>query len=612
MLAALAPYGPHACAQNGEADIALGRRLFRTLPEDRHDSGPVALADGGWLVADVRLDNRPDIERRLGIGPDRARAMADPALLALAWSRWGEDCLDLAIGAYAVAIWEARHRRLVLARDPFGHRPLNYHRSGRLFAFASMPVGLHVLTDMPPSPDEARLAAFLALQPEEGPATFYESVERVEPGGLVVVDRHGLTIRRHYAPAITPLRLRTSRNYAEALREHLDRAVGAQLRGAEDGVGAHLSSGWDSGAVAATAARLLAPLGGRVTAFTAAPGTGYAGQAPPGRHADESPGAAATAALHPTINHVVVRSAGRSPLADLDRDIALAGRPALNPCNHVWVNDLNRAAKGRGLRVMLTGDFGNLGLSDDGLDALPELFLRGDLRRWRRLASAAARDGALSPLGVLAASLEPASPSFVAALRRLRGRRTARPGAFSALRHGDWARLTGPRLRRPAGRIARRLAALTHLDPAAYGKSALAGYGVDMRHPLTDRRLIEFCLSVPIEHLLAGGRLRGLARLVLADRLPAQVLDCRTRGYQAGDWHEGLTGDQAAVTRDIERLAALPAGARLLDIDRLRALAARWPAAKWHTEEAVEDYRMALLRGLAVGRFLSRTVGANG
>src|ERR1019366_7378547 len=107
---------------------------------------------------------------------------------------------------------------------------------------------------------------------------------------------------------------------------------------AEAGVGTHLSSGWDSGAVAATAARLLAPRGGHVTAFTAAPGAGYAGPDPAGRHGDESAGAAAVAALHPSMDHVVVRSAARSPLADLDRDIALTGRPALNPCNHVWVN----------------------------------------------------------------------------------------------------------------------------------------------------------------------------------------------------------------------------------------------------------------------------------
>jgi len=612
MLSALAPYGPHAVDQWAEDDIAMGRRLFRTLPEDLHDHGPVALEAGGWLVADARLDNRQELERDLAISPDRARRMADSALLAVAWMRWGDACLDRLVGDYALAVWEAPRRRLVLARDPFGHRPLNYHRTRGLFAFASMPVGLHVLTDAPPRPDEAHLAAFLALRPEEGSATFFEGVERVEPGGLVVVDRGGLATRRHYAPVISPLRLPEASDYVEALREQLDRAVGAQLRGVETEVAAHLSSGWDSGAVAATAARLLAPGNGRVTAFTAAPRAGYAGLDPIGRHGDESAGAAAVAARYANMDHLVVRAAARSPLADLDRDIALGGRPALNPCNHVWVNDLNRAAAARGLGVMLTGDFGNLGLTDDGQDCLPELFLGGKWRRWWGLATAVARARALSPAGVLAASLEPAAPWLVRALRRLAGRRTGSPRGHSALNPQAWRRLatgTGPR---PADRAARRLATLTRLDPASYRMAALAGCGVDMRDPLTDRRLIEFCLSIPIDRLTAGGRLRGLARLALADRLPAQILEARTRGYQAVDWHEGLSADRTEVARDVRRLAALPAAARLLDIDRLHTLVSRWPAGGWQREKAIEDYRLALLRGLAAGRFITRTLGANG
>ena len=165
---------------------------------------------------------------------------------------------------------------------------------------------------------------------------------------------------------------------------------------------------------------------------------------------------------------------------------------------------------------------------------------------------------------------------------------------------------------RPADRAARRLATLTRLDPASYRMAALAGCGVDMRDPLTDRRLIEFCLSIPIDRLTAGGRLRGLARLALADRLPAQILEARTRGYQAVDWHEGLSADRTEVARDVRRLAALPAAARLLDIDRLHTLVSRWPAGGWQREKAIEDYRLALLRGLAAGRFITRTLGANG
>jgi len=611
MLAALSPFGPSPAAQWDGATISVGRRLFRTLPEDRLDTGPTPTPDGGRMVADVRLDNREDLVASLGIDPARARSLADSAILAAAWTRWGEELFDHLVGDYAFALWDANSRRLVLARDPFGHRPLHLHRARGWVAFASMPVGLHALPGTTPTPDLARLADFLALKPEQGAGAFFEGIERVEPGSMLVIDAAGAKARRHYAPSPRTLRLSGPDDYAQALRERLDQAVRSQLRGAEGGVGAHLSSGWDSAAVAVTAARLLGPIGGRVTAFTAAPRAGYAGAPPPGRHGDESPGAAEVAALHDNIDHVILRNSARSPLQDLDRDIAFAGRPPLNPCNHAWINDINRAARARGIAVMLTGDFGNLGLTADGLDALPDLAAQGRWPPWWALARAVRRAGALRWPGIVAASLEGDPPTALwRALRRLGGQ-SGRLGDHSALRPELWPAAAPPARTSRRGRAERIVATLTGLDPAPHAKAALAAFGVDVRDPLTDRRLIEFCLSVPVEQLIADGRTRALARRALADRLPASVLERRTRGYQAADWHEGLTADRATAARDVERLAALPAAAGLLDIERMRRLIAAWPTGGWERDEVIDAYRLALSRGLAVGRFLTHTLRPN-
>ena len=613
MLTAQAVYGPHVASRWDGHDVALGRRLFRCLPEDRHDLGVLTLGDGARMAADVRLDNRSDLARDLGLEPGRAMGMADASILAAAWSRWGEGCFDRLVGDYAFAVWDGRRRRLVLARDPFGHRPLHFHRSARLVAFASMPRGLHALQEIPVSTDQARLAAFLALRPETGSGTFFEAVERVEPGGMVVINQASCAASRHYSPRLRSTRLSGPAEYAEAMREQLDLAVAAQLRGAEHGVAAHLSSGWDSAAVAATAARQMESRRGRVTAFTAAPRSGFDGEAPIGRHGDESLGAAEVAALYPNMDHVVIRGTGRSPLEDLDGDIAFCGRPILNPCNHVWFNDINRAAQARGLTVLLTGDFGNLGLTDDGLDALPDLAASGDWPGWFRLSAAAARTGAARWRGILAASFEARLPASVATrLRRALGRPIADPADHSALHPDLWGTLGRVQEHSAESRVDRRLGALTRMDLALYTKGALARFGVDVRDPLTDRRLFEFCLSVPVEHLAADGRIRGLARRVLSDRLPASMLDRRTRGYQAVDWHEGLSADRTTVVADIDRLAALPAAAGLLDIERLRNLACRWPQGGWERDEVLDAYRVTLLRALAVGRFLTHAARANG
>jgi asparagine synthase (glutamine-hydrolysing) len=148
-------------------------------------------------------------------------------------------------------------------------------------------------------------------------------------------------------------------------------------------------------------------------------------------------------------------------------------------------------------------------------------------------------------------------------------------------------------------------------DPGNYYKGALGGWGVDIRDPTADRRLVEFCLSVPTELFLADGRPRALARLALADRLPKAVLDERNRGYQAIDWHEGLTAARAELSDAIARLRDCEAAKRLLDLPRLERLTRDWPTGGWERDDVRAPYRYALLRGLSAGQFLRKAAGSN-
>ena len=124
--------------------------------------------------------------------------------------------------------------------------------------------------------------------------------------------------------------------------------------------------------VAATAARLLGSAGGRVIAFTAVPRKGYDGPAPRNRILDEGPYAAATAALYPNMEHVLIRSEGRSPFDDLDHGFYLFDRPT-GFGDFGWVNSIFDAVRDRKLTVLLNGRAGNWGLSYDGMELLPEL-----------------------------------------------------------------------------------------------------------------------------------------------------------------------------------------------------------------------------------------------
>jgi asparagine synthase (glutamine-hydrolysing) len=501
-------------------------------------------------------------------------------------------------------------------------RPLHYHLGVRFAAFASMPIGLHALPEVPYAPDEATVTDLLALLPETGPGSFFAGISRVEPGHFVVITSAGATAHRHWQPAREILRLGSSAAYAEALREGFERAVAARLRGADGRIATHLSGGRDSGAVTATAARLLAASGGSVTAFTSVPREGYDEPVPEGRIADEGPLAAATAALYPNIEHVRVRSHRRALLDGLDRDFHLVQRPVLNLCNQHWASAINDAAHERGLRILLTGQMGNMTVSYAGFEWLAQLVGSG---RWLRLfveARALVASRRTSWRRVAVASLGPwiPLPLWRAAWRAL-ARSDGDLSRYSAIAPEKRRRSAIDRRARASGvslpfRPGRdpwqtRVSVLSGVDPGSYNKGTLAGWKLDVRDPTADRRLIELCLAIPPEQFLRQGRPAALAALAFADRLPAEVLESRRRGLQAADWHEALTADRDNLRREWERAAQVPAAAGLLDLPRVSRLIEDWPAGDWNGAEVTAAYRVLTLRAVSVGHFLRKASSTN-
>jgi len=159
MLSAQSIYGNYKWNVWTDPPLALGRRLAKLLPEDAYDDQPLIGAGGRFvLVADLRLDNRDELSSLLHIPLPRAQTMCDAALLLAAFERYGSDCCMHLVGDYAFAVWDVPNRRLILARDFLGSRPLHYFRSDGVVAFASMPKGLHALADIPRAPDEERIA----------------------------------------------------------------------------------------------------------------------------------------------------------------------------------------------------------------------------------------------------------------------------------------------------------------------------------------------------------------------------------------------------------------------------------------------------------------------
>lgn len=585
--------------------IHLAGNVSGFLPEDPFDLQPLWAANRSCcMVADVRLDNRSELVRALEL--NQLEQLADSTILFDAWLRWGPACLDRVVGAFVFAVWTPARQEVFAARDHAGERPLHYISSRSLFALASLPQAL--LGGESTGFDGKRIVDWLGCIPPDGDRSFFAKIRRLPPGHMLLVTRDTLQCKQYWHPRdAKPTRFQRDSDYAEALIDVLDKATEARLRGVEP-AGCMLSAGLDSNAVCSSAATLLTHAGRRLTAFTAIPRREFTGTTEPWQVPSEGAGATELARMYPNIDHVLVDSSGRDLLVTMKRWVDAMGEPALNAVNLLWLSAIFEAAGGRGIRVVLEGASGN-GTISWGTNAVLGQMLRRF--RWGTLLRTTVdlhRNGAISWRAATRTSLAGMLPQWC-------DRALLPPGAIGALHHP---------LLRDDHLDAKRMhhciydnAFGTSSDPIAeqsrmfewfdFGNIRAAVqslYGIDLRDPTADKRVYEFCFSIPSEQYVAGGHSRSLLRRALKGRIPDTTRLSYKRGLQGADWFIALSEALPAIRAEAAAIEASPAARQWIDMPRLHRLVDSWPASEPDTRAARNEWHNALTRAVSLGYFL--------
>lgn len=577
---------------------------------------PIQCSPNSLLAFSGNIDNANDLRRNL---TDANESPGDCAPLVVeALRRWGLSAPAQFRGVFALAFWDGAAERLLLAGDHLGVRTVFHTRIDGALAFSTSLRALLALPGVERDLDEAYLAAFLSDVTPEPDATLYAAIRRVPAACTVAFDPDGAaTIREYWRPDWgRRIRHRRDDDYVEQARALLDQAVRRQLYGSGPVV-CQLSGGFDSGAVAATAARLCAPAA--VHALTVAPPDGVPRFERPSEIGDERAAAAAVARMHPNMAWEAVSSPALHPLDDNPLRLFLPlGMPARNAMNIGWFAPSLDRARALGARAVLGGFLGNMTLSWDGLCGLAGMARRGDwLRLWREAAALGRRRGLSTAVVLRRHVLRPLlSPRVQCWLDDRRGHPRPECERFSAI-HPDFARVAGVAGRRlemghdypgDTDVMRRRWLSRVQTLPPVMGPFGEL-FGLELRDPTADIDLLEFCFAVPDEQYLRGGATRWLARRVLADRLPPEVLDESRRGRQCPEFLHRMTLQRDAIMEGVEALERSPLAARVLDVARMKRLAADWPTDAATT--GFGDCGAVLNRGLHIGRFLRWIEGGN-
>ena len=585
-------------------------RLRITAPEDHQDHQPALRHDAPLvLVFDGYLINRIELIDALAL-PREAHGWADSAIAFEAMARWGARGPERMLGDFALVVWNVADRSLLLARDAVGQRPLYYHQKDGLFAFATNPAALLAVPGIDRELNEEHFVALLSDLPVADNGTPYKHL-RLLPAGSVAILRSG-QLKQHFywtPEQRTELRLPREEEYVKAARELFERAVKDCLR-IEGPAFSSLTGGLDSSAVSVTAVKHLP--GNSLTTITCLP-------------------AANTELLDSNqhymserryVESICEQTPGLQPLffngpvqhrwdTDWLQMFQLTGVPWRNVMNLAWMGSARDHIRRQGGRVLLTGALGNVTLSWDGQGTLTGLMRDG---RWLKafqeslaLARTSGQNAAIARQ-IWRSTLAPFAPEIIQqSIAKLQARSSA----------SEWGHLypidpmIKARIRTEEGAKRRKqMASMAswQLRQAWFRErqSALqatglvrALHGFEVRDPMADRRLLEFCFSLPDSLYLQGGVTRLLARRVTADRLPGEVINNRKRGMQCPEYLHRMSMVRPFLGERLEELEASPLAQRLLDLKRMKALLSNWP-----NRPASPEHLIVLHRGLHFGAFL--------
>ena len=546
MNAALVHRGPDDGSVVALGACALGHRRLRVI--DLETGGQPAWDEAGRVAAVMNgeLYEFARLRERLAAAGHEVPGHGDTAVLPHLYEEHGPAFAAELHGMFAVALWDADRRRLVLARDRVGKKPLLWAElSDGSFAFASELKALLRLPGLARDLDARALDAYLALQYVPGTGTGLRGVHRLSPGHVLIWEDGVIHTERYWSlPQATAERL-SDEEWIERVRDTVRAAVRRRLV-ADVPLGALLSGGLDSSIVVALMAEASSE---PVRTFT----VGVADQ----RYDERSPARAVARAFGTQHEEIVVEP---DPIALLPRLAALLDEPLGDEA--ILPSLLVAEAARQHVTVALVGDGGD------------EAFAGYERYRAAALAARVGRVPVLPALGArLLRSLpsggrEPRSTPYRLArlLEAAAAPRTERYGSlvevFSpALREqlytADWrasfdsVETTGSLL----GETAPGLDGLQRLDIATYlpgdllPKADLSSMAVSLetRSPLLDHEVLSLGLSLPPHLRLANGQGKVALRRAFSSMLPPGTVERAKTGFGVplGVWFRGPLRDAA-------------------------------------------------------------------
>jgi asparagine synthase (glutamine-hydrolysing) len=540
MCGAIAHRGPDDDGFYVGRGVGLGMRRLSIIDLST-GTQPVRNEDGTvWVVFNGEIYNYRELRRGLEARGHRFYTETDTEVIVHLYEERGPLCVEELRGMFAFAVWDDKRRRLVVARDRLGVKPLYYAEVDGRLIFASEIKSLLALPEVPRElnwSSVSHLFTFLSTPPRE---SIIQGIHKLEPGHFLLASpRDGLRVERYWKVRFEPDLAHGEKYFVDTLREKLSESV--ELRMVSDvPVGAFLSGGLDSSSVVAAMSALSDE---PVRTFS----VGFAEE-----EYNELGYARIVAEKFGTQHHETVLEP--DVISVLDELTWYLDEP-FGDSSAIPTYFVSKLAAEH-VKVVLSGDGGDELFA--GYDRY-RVFARE--RRMERIPATARKAigalAALLPEGVRGRNwLGHMALSGVARyldsstlFRHAQQRRLFRPEVFERMAGYDPWQVLADRL--PARRMDW-LSTLQHLDIEGYlpldilakvDRMSMA-HSIEAREPLLDHKLVEFAASIPPDLLLHGDTSKYVFKQAMRGILPDTIIDRPKRGFAIplGRWFRGKLG----------------------------------------------------------------------
>jgi len=534
------------------------------------------------LTADASIYNKKELCCLLNIEDNKRISITDSQIILLAYEKWNEECPKYLVGDFAFVIYDEKDNKILCVKDHMGSRSLYYSYENNIFSFSTVIEPLKNNKKL----NQQWICDFLALEsvvhqfePEE---TIYENIYQVLPATAIIIKDNKLTQYKYWDPLINNkvLKLKSDAEYIAKFKKVFFEAVNCRLDSDKE-ISIMLSGGLDSTSVACVAAKTLKNKGEKLISYTSIPMDGYEDNTFKYRFADESEYVDSLKDIIGNLETNYCKSEKKDSINNIKNFTRILEQPYKTFQNIFWVDEIMNKVEKKNSKVLLTGQYGNFSISyGDFLVHIKTLLESGHLYTVVKEIFKCSKMYNQSPI-ITSKCIIKAFREYKNIRKSLSMQEKYKNSPLKIELINKWS--IDNRLEKSKyGAINFKCKNIKELrqdflDPVMLTqignietKLSLA-HGIVQRDPTKDKRVVELCLSLPIDQFVRNGQERLLIKRSMKGILPDKIrLNSFKKGLQSADWIQRLLPKHDYIYNKLEEVIKDEKSNKYLDIEKLK------------------------------------------